>query len=558
MAEQDLQRAGLWERIKAVLSAAALLLAIVGAVALLGGFALWLWADDLRTYGNYLMIAGGVILVVAALFSSVNIREALSGQRGRFAINAILMVAAFTGIVVFVNFISFHNVARADLTASKQFSLALQTAQVLENLTENVHAVAFFVPERQDQAANQQLADDLMFEFERRSSRMFTYEFIDPESDPSRAELYELSQFPSIVFQAEDSGQAVVLNVPPLSEQDLTSMLLIVTGEQQKKVYFVTGHGEKDAINPDPEDGQGFAFAARGVLADSYTVDTLNLAQVGVIPEDAAVLVFPGPTRNMSIQEFDSYDAWLKNGGRAIFLVDPPAPNSVRTLLEPWGIAVGDSTIVDPGSSLFGDIRSPLIQSGHYNLQTNITRDLDTVLLPQSTPIEITVEPEKMPPWVEYIPLARSTVLSWKTNSPESETFNPAAGDQIGPYNLGVVVHACGIVGEEIDTVLRVAGRSRECVSEGGTRGPTTLAIFGDSDFAGNRYSPYSTNLDFFLNAVNYVAEDYDLISIRPKPFAFRELVVTSQEFDFIRFSSWFLLPAAIGMASIAVWWRRR
>ena len=558
MAEQDLQRAGLWERVKAVLSAAALLLAIVGAVALLGGFALWLWADDLRTYGNYLMIAGGVILVVAALFSSVNIREALSGQRGRFAINAILMVAAFTGIVVFVNFISFHNVARADLTASKQFSLALQTAQVLENLNQNVHAVAFFVPERQDQAANQQLADDLMFEFERRSSRMFTYEFIDPESDPSRAELYELSQFPSIVFQAEDSGQAVVLNVPPLSEQDLTSMLLIVTGEQQKKVYFVTGHGEKDAINPDPEDGQGFAFAARGVLADSYTVDTLNLAQVGVIPEDAAVLVFPGPTRNMSIQEFDSYDAWLKNGGRAIFLVDPPAPNSVRTLLEPWGIAVGDSTIVDPGSSLFGDIRSPLIQSGHYNLQTNITRDLDTVLLPQSTPIEITVEPEKMPPWVEYIPLARSTVLSWKTNSPESETFNPAAGDQIGPYNLGVVVHACGIVGEEIDTVLRVAGRSRECVSEGGTRGPTTLAIFGDSDFAGNRYSPYSTNLDFFLNAVNYVAEDYDLISIRPKPFAFRELVVTSQEFDFIRFSSWFLLPAAIGMASIAVWWRRR
>ena len=61
MAEQDLQRAGLWERIKAVLSAAALLLAIVGAVALLGGFALWLWADDLRTYGTYLMIAGGVI-----------------------------------------------------------------------------------------------------------------------------------------------------------------------------------------------------------------------------------------------------------------------------------------------------------------------------------------------------------------------------------------------------------------------------------------------------------------------------------------------------------------
>ena len=236
------------------------------------------------------------------------------------------MVAAFTGIVVFINFISFHNVARADLTASQQFSLALQTTQVLENLNQNVHAVAFFVPERQDQVVNRQLADDLLFEFERRSNRNFTYEFVDPESDPSRAELYDLSQFPSILFQAEESGQAVVLTIPPLSEQDLTSMLLIVTGEQQRKVYFVTGHGEKDAINQDPEDGQGFAFAARGVLADSYTVDTLNLAQVGTIPEDAAILVFPGPSRNMSIQEFDSFDAWLRNVA---------GPSSLLTRLRP-------------------------------------------------------------------------------------------------------------------------------------------------------------------------------------------------------------------------------
>ncbi|MDE2969707.1 MAG: hypothetical protein OXT51_06365, partial [Chloroflexota bacterium] len=89
MAEQDLQRVSFWERTKGILSAAALLLAIIGAVALLGGFALWLWTEDLRNTGQYLMIAGGVILVVAALFSTVNIREALSGQRGRFAINAI-------------------------------------------------------------------------------------------------------------------------------------------------------------------------------------------------------------------------------------------------------------------------------------------------------------------------------------------------------------------------------------------------------------------------------------------------------------------------------------
>ena len=296
----------------------------------------------------------------------------------------------------------------------------------------------------------------------------------------------------------------------------------------------------------------------RGVLADSYLVDTLNLAQVGTVPEDAAVLVFPGTSRNMSLQEYDAFDEWLKSGGRAVFLIDPPAPNSVQTLLAPWGIGVGNETIVDASSSLFGDLRSPLIQSGQYNRQTTITRDLDTVLMPQATPVEITVEPDKLPPWMEFIPLARSTVLSWKTTDPDSDVFSPELGDVVGPFHFGVVVHACGVVDEEIDWVIAVQGRSRECISVDGNRKPTTIAVFGDSDFAANRYAAYSTNLDFFLNTVNYTAEDYDLISIRPKPFAFRELVVTKQEFDFIRFSSWFLLPAAVGLASVAVWWRRR
>ena len=110
----------------------------------------------------------------------------------------------------------------------------------------------------------------------------------------------------------------------------------------------------------------------------------------------------------------------------------------------------------------------------------------------------------------------------------------------------------------EIDWRLVPGGRSLRCASSEGTKTPTTLVVFGDSDFAANSFAAYSTNLDFFLNSVNFATEDFGLISIRPKPFAFRELVVTSQEFDFIRFSSWFLLPSVIGLASVVVWWRRR
>jgi len=83
------------------------------------------------------------------------------------------------------------------------------------------------------------------------------------------------------------------------------------------------------------------------------------------------------------------------------------------------------------------------------------------------------------------------------------------------------------------------------------------MLSFGDVDFATNEFFYAYSNSDFLLNAVNWLAGDYNLISIRPKPVVFRELITTKQEFDFIRYSSLFLVPAAILFLGAVVWWRR-
>ena len=56
----------------------------------------------------------------------------------------------------------------------------------------------------------------------------------------------------------------------------------------------------------------------------------------------------------------------------------------------------------------------------------------------------------------------------------------------------------------------------------------------------------------------NWLTEDINLISIRPKALVFRELVLTKREFEFIRFSSWFLLPLGMALIAGVVWWQRR
>ena len=84
------------------------------------------------------------------------------------------------------------------------------------------------------------------------------------------------------------------------------------------------------------------------------------------------------------------------------------------------------------------------------------------------------------------------------------------------------------------------------------------FVIFGDSDFAENRFFFSSDNADLLLNSVNWLANDYELISIRPKIFPFRELIVNTRERDFIKWSSWFFPPVLMIVLGTFVWWRRR
>ena len=91
-----------------------------------------------------------------------------------------------------------------------------------------------------------------------------------------------------------------------------------------------------------------------------------------------------------------------------------------------------------------------------------------------------------------------------------------------------------------------------------GTLAQTSLVVIGDTDFASNKYAGSAMNSDLIINSINWLAKDYELITIRPKTQSFRELVLTSSERDFIRWSGWLLMPSLIGMGGVISWWRRR
>ena len=82
--------------------------------------------------------------------------------------------------------------------------------------------------------------------------------------------------------------------------------------------------------------------------------------------------------------------------------------------------------------------------------------------------------------------------------------------------------------------------------------------MVGSSSWPANSFINFNGNGDLALNALNWLASDEDLISIRPKEQENRTVTMTRAQFNWVRLSSQFLLPGALLLAGVSVWWRRR
>jgi ABC-type uncharacterized transport system involved in gliding motility auxiliary subunit len=60
------------------------------------------------------------------------------------------------------------------------------------------------------------------------------------------------------------------------------------------------------------------------------------------------------------------------------------------------------------------------------------------------------------------------------------------------------------------------------------------------------------------MNAIDWLASDEDLISIRPKDRDDRRITMTRAQLSVVRTTSQFLLPLVIVVAGVMVWWKRR
>ena len=131
-------------------------------------------------------------------------------------------------------------------------------------------------------------------------------------------------------------------------------------------------------------------------------------------------------------------------------------------------------------------------------------------------------------------------------------------GDIPGPISIAAAVSAT----VEADAASE-APADDDGVGDGGDEADDTpaearLAVFGDSDFAANSSLGIRGNRDLVLNAVNWLAEQENLISIRPRERRSRRITLTADQQFRIFIASLVLIPGLIVGAGVLTWWRRR
>lgn len=97
-----------------------------------------------------------------------------------------------------------------------------------------------------------------------------------------------------------------------------------------------------------------------------------------------------------------------------------------------------------------------------------------------------------------------------------------------------------------------------EVRGEGGAGKTGRVVVTGSSGFAANAGLRYVGNRDLFMNMVNWLASDEDLISIRPKDPEDRRIQLSRMQMSMLRLTSQFVIPLAVIFAGVFVWWRRR
>lgn len=517
---------------------------LVGLPARLGAI-----AGSLGVLSHFTQIARGVIdlrdavyfITLAALFLVLAYFALLSRKltaHGEPLKRLRLGTALLALTTVVVNLLGGNIGGRIDLTPGHAFTLAPATRRILRQLPDLVTIKLFAssaLPKEIDLTRRD--VDDLLRDYRANGHGKVKLVIADPATDSAARQDARSAGIPPVQFNVLGQGELqvkegylgiavryadAVKTIPFVQqtndlEYQLTSDIRALTHPTRSTIGF----GEiGDASSARAR--RSFE-SLREQLGNSYTVRTVQFTDTAIAP-DLKVLAFAGTPDSLTQQELARFQAFLDRGGSMLVMANgmqlsPQGPFATsrsvgwNALLKPYGVQIASDMVYDLASNTqvglpaqFGQVLVPYpfwlraLSTG----RSPVNADLSAVLLPWASQIDTSKTAGRVTPLLE----------TSRAGGVEETT---AFIEPTGQFNR-----------DSLRPRVMAALATPAAPAPGATpRG--RVVVVGSAEFASDRFAHNSpANLVFVLNAMDWLAQEDDLIAIRSKDRAPPPLVYTS------------------------------
>jgi len=470
----------------------------------------------------------------------------LSSRQTKYTAYAGTYIIVVLAVLVAINFLANRYSKSYDSTSNKQFSLSDQTIKVVSGLKNDIHLTYF------DESTRFPQARDLLDRYTALSPKL-KVDFIDPVKKPQQAKSAGYRRDVTLLVNNGTRQE----EAKSLTEEEVTGALIRSQKTGERTVCFVNAAGEHSI---DDEGNNGYSLQKQLLERDNYKTRTIDFksaapeagkplaigqapaAAAVEVPKDCIAIVVGGPQLAYPQPVVNAMKAYVEGGGHALFLLDnvlrigrgePAAENpDLVAMLTGWGVTPNKDLVLDLSGvgNIFGagpEIPVILAYESHA-----ITRPMTRV--PTAFPV---------PRSLEIKSGGKSTVEKLFGTTEDSISVNEVAASggidpkkgKKGPFTLGAAATVQGTP----------AGR---------------FVVVGTSQWAENRAmnSRSLGNRDLYMNMINWLSADEDLISIRPKQTEDRPLSLTTGKISLLFWLSVIIFPLGIVGFGLATWWKRR
>ncbi len=522
---------------------------------------------DLRDAIYFLTLAA--IFLLLAFFALMRRKLTPRGvPLQRLRLGVLLLAAA----MVVVNLFGRHIGGRLDLTPGKAFTLSRATKQLLGDLKDLVTIKLFASSALPPEVAFlKRDVDDLLRDYRAAGRGKVRLVVRDPSADTAASHEARNLGIPPVQFNVVGRSELQVkqgwlgiavqyaegVKTIPFVQQAsdleyrLTSDIRALTRTDKPVIGFAA------PVDPISIRTRRSFESLQDQLGRQYTVKPVALAgDTAPLPAGIRVLAIAGSPDSLKPKEVERLRDFLARGGSMLVMANgmglsPQAPIAfakpvaLDSLLGPYGVSIRSDMVYDLASNenvavpaQFGQVLLPypLWVRALSTRASPVNAELGGILLP----------------WVSTIDTARApagTVTPLFTSSraagveEATALLSPAREfrrEQLAPRLLAALVQPLAK-----DSSKGLRGR---------------LIVVGSADFASDRYASNSPeNAVFTLNAVDWLAQDAALISIRSKNRAPPPLVFTSgTKRDAVKYGNLIGVPLLLIEAGALRLWRRR